>query len=183
MRERYTYHDSAPPRQQPLICTGAEPIQPVHSPPKLRATRVDAPKMGFHFRHFFAVFIYIGGVCQGNEDHSVSLSMSCRWATISPSASAMCVSAACCACVSGICESIITLVSALCCACGRAPIARSGVSVTVVTENVLHLALLRIRPFQSGSSAWFSPFLLCANHTCVFVYVCLYMRVCKYVTK
>jgi len=111
MRERYTYHDSAPPRQQPLICTGAEPIQPVHSPPKLRATRVDAPKMGFHFRQFFAVFIYIGGVCQGNEDHSVSLSMSCRWATISPSASAMCVSAACCACVSGICESIITLVS------------------------------------------------------------------------
>jgi len=32
------HHDSTPPRLQPLICTGAEPIHPVHGPPKLRAT-------------------------------------------------------------------------------------------------------------------------------------------------
>jgi len=32
------HHDSALPRLQPLICTGAEPIHPVHGPPKLRAT-------------------------------------------------------------------------------------------------------------------------------------------------
>ena len=31
-------HDSAVPRQHPLICTGAEPIHQVHGPPKLRAT-------------------------------------------------------------------------------------------------------------------------------------------------
>jgi len=27
------HHDSAPPRLQPLICTGAEPIHPIHGPP------------------------------------------------------------------------------------------------------------------------------------------------------
>jgi len=32
------YHDRAPPRQQPIICTGAEPICSVHGPPKLQAT-------------------------------------------------------------------------------------------------------------------------------------------------
>jgi hypothetical protein len=42
------------------------------------------------------------------------------------------VSTCCCACIGGICESSITLVSALHCAYGRAPIARSGVSI--VTE-------------------------------------------------
>ena len=31
-------HDSAAPRQHPLICTGAEPIHQVHGPPKPRAT-------------------------------------------------------------------------------------------------------------------------------------------------
>ena len=31
-------HDSAAPRQNPLICTGAEPIHQVHGPPKPRAT-------------------------------------------------------------------------------------------------------------------------------------------------
>jgi len=31
-------HDSTPPRLQPIICTGAEPIHPVHGPPKLLAT-------------------------------------------------------------------------------------------------------------------------------------------------
>jgi len=31
------HHDSAPSRPHPLICTGAEPIHPVHGPPKLRA--------------------------------------------------------------------------------------------------------------------------------------------------
>jgi len=29
------HHDSAPFRPHPLICTGAEPIHPVHGPPKL----------------------------------------------------------------------------------------------------------------------------------------------------
>ena len=33
-----------------------------------------------------------------------------------------------------------------------------------------------LRPFQAGSCAWFSPFLLYTNHTCVLVCVCLYMR-------
>jgi len=32
------HYDSAPPTLQLLICTGAEPIHPVHGPPKLRAT-------------------------------------------------------------------------------------------------------------------------------------------------
>jgi len=32
------HHDSAAPRQHPLICTGAEPIHPVHGPPKLLTT-------------------------------------------------------------------------------------------------------------------------------------------------
>jgi len=31
-------HDSAAPKQHQLICTGAEPIQQVHGPPKPRAT-------------------------------------------------------------------------------------------------------------------------------------------------
>jgi len=38
-------HDSAAPRQHPLICTGAEPIHQVHGSPKLRAHGVDAPKL------------------------------------------------------------------------------------------------------------------------------------------
>ena len=33
------HHVSAPPRPHPLICTGAEPIHPVHGPPKRRASR------------------------------------------------------------------------------------------------------------------------------------------------
>ena len=32
-------HDSAAPRQHPLICTGAEPIHQVHGPPKPRVTK------------------------------------------------------------------------------------------------------------------------------------------------
>jgi len=31
-------HDSAAPRQHPLICAGAEPIHQIHDPPKPRAT-------------------------------------------------------------------------------------------------------------------------------------------------
>ena len=31
------HHDSAAPRQQPLVYTGPEPIHPVHGPPKLLA--------------------------------------------------------------------------------------------------------------------------------------------------
>jgi len=38
-------------------------------------------------------------------------------------------------------------------------------------------------PFQPGSCARFSQFLLCANHTCVLVWVCLYIRVQKCVIK
>jgi len=43
------HHDNAPPRLQPLVCTSAEPIHPVHGPPKLR---VDPPKRGNNFADF-----------------------------------------------------------------------------------------------------------------------------------
>ena len=39
------------------------------------------------------------------------------------------------------------------------------------------------RPSQPGSCAWLSPFLLCADHTCVLVCVRLYMCVWKCVIK
>jgi len=45
-------HDSAAPRQHPLICTGAEPIRPVHGPPKLRAHE----SMLRNRIHIFAIF-------------------------------------------------------------------------------------------------------------------------------
>ena len=44
-------HDSAAPRQHPLICTGAGPIHPVHGPPKLRA-KSQCSKIGFTFSPF-----------------------------------------------------------------------------------------------------------------------------------
>jgi len=56
------HHYSAPSRLQPLICTGAEPIHPIHGPPKLRATdttpRNEVTFLPF-WRCFYAiVFIY-----------------------------------------------------------------------------------------------------------------------------
>jgi len=45
-------HDSAAPRQRPFICTGAEPIHPVHGPPKLRAHE----SMLRNRIHIFAIF-------------------------------------------------------------------------------------------------------------------------------
>jgi len=47
-----TQSDSAAPRQHPLICTGAEPIHPVHGPPKLRAHEL----MLRNRIHIFAIF-------------------------------------------------------------------------------------------------------------------------------
>ena len=43
--------------------------------------------------------------------------------------------------------------------------------------------LPRFDPSQPGSCAWLSPFLLCADHTCVLVRVCLCMCVWKCVSK
>jgi len=45
------HHNSAAPRQHPLICTSAEPIHPVHGPPKLLATEV-IPQNESHLCHF-----------------------------------------------------------------------------------------------------------------------------------
>jgi len=54
-------HDSAAPRQHPLICTGAEPIHQVtsHGPPKLRAT----VSMLQHRIHISAIFPPFSCVC------------------------------------------------------------------------------------------------------------------------
>ena len=54
-RESSHHHDSAPPRLQPLICTGAEPIHPVHGLPKLRATEA-TPLIEVAFLPFWRVF-------------------------------------------------------------------------------------------------------------------------------
>ena len=45
------HHDSAPSRPHPLICTGAEPIHPVHGPPKPRAW-LRPPETRSFFCHF-----------------------------------------------------------------------------------------------------------------------------------
>jgi len=49
------HHDSVPSRPHPLICTGAEPIHPVHSPPKLPAWPwpPETRSFSFHFGGFF----------------------------------------------------------------------------------------------------------------------------------
>jgi len=49
------HHDSAPSRPHPLICTGAEPIHPVHGPPKLQAWPWPPETRSFfcHFGGFF----------------------------------------------------------------------------------------------------------------------------------
>jgi len=49
------HRDSAPSRPHPLICTGAEPIHPVHGPPKLRAWPWPPETRSFfcHFGGFF----------------------------------------------------------------------------------------------------------------------------------
>ena len=49
------HHDSAPFRPHPLICTGAEPIHPVHGPPKLPAWPWP-PEMRSFSCHFGRVF-------------------------------------------------------------------------------------------------------------------------------
>jgi len=49
------HHDSAPSRPHPLIYTGAEPIHPVHGPPKLPAV---APRNEVIFLPFWRGFIY-----------------------------------------------------------------------------------------------------------------------------
>jgi len=48
-------HDSAAPRQHPLIFTGAGPIHPVHGPLRLPATEA-MPRKDSHFRHFGGLF-------------------------------------------------------------------------------------------------------------------------------
>ena len=47
------HQDSAPSRPHPLICTGAEPIHPVHGPPKLPAW-LWSPETRSYFWHFGA---------------------------------------------------------------------------------------------------------------------------------
>ena len=49
-------HDSTVPRQHPLICTGVEPIHPVHGPPRLRATS-RCSEIGFTFSPFSRRFL------------------------------------------------------------------------------------------------------------------------------
>jgi len=50
------HHDSAPSRPHPIICTGAEPIHPVHCPCQLQLGRVP-PKRD----HFFAILAGFSG--------------------------------------------------------------------------------------------------------------------------
>ena len=49
------HHDSAPSRPHPLICTGAEPIHPVHCPRQLPAWPW-SPETRSFFCHFGGVF-------------------------------------------------------------------------------------------------------------------------------
>ena len=56
------HHDSAPPRQRPLICTGAEPIHPVHGPLRLRATEA-MPRNRIHISAIFVRFHLCACVC------------------------------------------------------------------------------------------------------------------------
>ena len=51
------HHDSVPSRPHPLICTGAEPIHPVHGPPKLQAWPWPPETRSFHC-HFGGFFLY-----------------------------------------------------------------------------------------------------------------------------
>ena len=59
------HHDSAPFRLHPLICTGAEPIHPVHCPRQLPAwpCRPMAPRNGVIFLPFWRGFCYIVANC------------------------------------------------------------------------------------------------------------------------
>ena len=53
------HHDSAPSRPHPLICTGAEPIHPVHCPPQLPAwpCRPMVPRNEVIFLPFWRGFV------------------------------------------------------------------------------------------------------------------------------
>jgi len=57
-------HDSATPRQHPLICTGAKPIHQVHSRPMLRAPELDAPKQD-HISTIFPPFFFLWSLSFG----------------------------------------------------------------------------------------------------------------------
>jgi len=59
-------HDSAAPRQHQLICTGAEPIHPVHGPPKLRATS-RCSEIGFTLSPFSRWFLSTCGLFSGTH--------------------------------------------------------------------------------------------------------------------
>jgi len=52
------HHDSAPSRPHPLICSGAEPIHPVHCPRQLPAWPWPPETRSF-FCHFGGVFQYV----------------------------------------------------------------------------------------------------------------------------
>ena len=55
------HHDSAPSRPHSLICTGAEPIHPVHCPRKLPAWPWSPETRSFfcHFGGFFFDIVYV----------------------------------------------------------------------------------------------------------------------------
>jgi len=63
------HHDSAPSSPHPLICTGAEPIHPVHSPPKLPAW-LWPPETRSFFCHFggWVISIFLFYQCTNTKD-------------------------------------------------------------------------------------------------------------------
>jgi len=51
------HHDSVPPRQHPLVCTGAEPIHPVHDQLHLPAAEATPPNRDYIFAIFARFFL------------------------------------------------------------------------------------------------------------------------------
>jgi len=70
-------HDSAAPRQHPLICTGAEPIHQVHGPPKPRATESMLRNRIPISAIFPPFYIYITYMLICNDWHSTWDTISC----------------------------------------------------------------------------------------------------------
>jgi len=70
------HHDSAPSRPHPLICTGAEPIHPVHGPPKLRAWPWPPETRSFSC-HFGGLYVRISWLLLGWDPKHP-----CQWAFI-----------------------------------------------------------------------------------------------------
>jgi len=56
------HHNSTPPRQHPLICTGAEPINPVHGLLELLIMEA-SQRNGIMFLSLLRVFLYICVLC------------------------------------------------------------------------------------------------------------------------